>query len=113
MSALALSLLGSPQFRFDGKPVTGLVYQKSRALLYYLAQESDRVHTRDEVVGLLWPDLPEVTARSNLRQVLTDLRKVIAHKDLDPRVLSLDSDSLQFNADDVSQLDTTQFLHLL
>ena len=44
------------------------------ALLVYLAVESERPHRRESLVGLLWPDYAERSARANLRHSLANLR---------------------------------------
>ena len=43
------------------------------ALLYYLAYQNKWV-SRNELAFLFWPDIPEATARSNLRKVLARAR---------------------------------------
>ena len=44
--------------------------EKVRALLFYLVVESECAHSRESLIGLLWPDIPEEAARANLRQAL-------------------------------------------
>ena len=48
MSTLSVSLLGSFQATLDGRPIAGFESNKVRALLAYLAIESERPHSRDE-----------------------------------------------------------------
>lgn len=56
---------------------------KPLALLAYLAVECPLGHRRrDELVGLLWPDMPDHRARAGLSQALYRLRQ-----DLDPRAV--------------------------
>ncbi|MFQ5854241.1 MAG: BTAD domain-containing putative transcriptional regulator [Anaerolineae bacterium] len=71
---LELALLGNPEIRCDGVPVTDLKSSKAQALLCYLAVTS-RPHTRPPLAGLLWGDMPEARARMNLSQALTTLRR--------------------------------------
>jgi DNA-binding SARP family transcriptional activator len=73
---LHITLLGSPGVSLDGRPVTGFVSTKAQALVYYLAA-TGRSHTRDALAGLLWSDVPDATARKNLRDVLSNLRRLI------------------------------------
>jgi ABC-type oligopeptide transport system substrate-binding subunit/DNA-binding SARP family transcriptional activator len=73
---LHITLLGSPGVSLDGRPVTGFVSTKAQALVYYLAA-TGRSHTRDGLAGLLWSDVPDATARKNLRDVLSNLRRLI------------------------------------
>lgn len=113
MTRLALSLLGPFQILLDGQPVSGFAYQKARALLAYLAVEADRPHSRDTLVGLLWPDLPDTAARTNLRQALADLRKVLNDGETQPPFLLVTRDTIQFNPAGAYQLDVQVFSDLL
>lgn len=69
-----VTLLGAPHVVFDGESFA-LPPGKSSALLYYLAYQQDWV-SRDELVYLFWPDSDESSARRNLRQLLTTLRRL-------------------------------------
>ena len=53
MAHLSLTLLGPFQASLDGQPITAFRYDKVRALLAYLAVESDRPHRRETLAGLL------------------------------------------------------------
>ena len=68
MARLSIELFGPFQVTLDGEPVIGLRTDKVRALLAYLAVESDRPHRREKLIGLLWPGYPESSARRNLTQ---------------------------------------------
>ncbi len=113
MSHLELRLLGTFQARLDGLPVTGFESGKVRALLAYLAVESDGPHTRDELAVLLWPDQPDQTARTNLRQALANLRQAIGDQRVAPPFLVVTRDSVQFNRESDYSLDVTSFTHQL
>jgi hypothetical protein len=67
----------------DGEPATAFESDKVRALLAYLAVEADRPHRREKLIGLLWPDWPERSARQNLSQALCNLRAAIGDRDAD------------------------------
>ncbi|MCB0065046.1 MAG: AAA family ATPase [Caldilineaceae bacterium] len=73
---LQLVLLGSPQVQLNSTPVTGFITSKAEALFYYLAA-TGRVHKRITLAGLLWPDAPDVVARKNLRDIISNLRKLL------------------------------------
>ena len=77
MARLAVRLLGPFEVTLDGKPVAGFRSDKVRALLAYLCVEPAGPHRRERLAGLLWPDLPEDSARTNLRHALANLRQVI------------------------------------
>ena len=89
MAHLSISLLGSFQVTLDGEPVTGFESARVRALLAYLAVESDRPHRRETLAGLLWPNWPDRSARTNLRRALSNLRKAIQdHSAIPPYLMS-------------------------
>src|SRR4051812_192999 len=73
---LELSLLGSPEVRLDGNPVTGFRSSKAQALLYYLAV-TGRAHTRLALAGLLWGGLSDTQARLSLTQCLSNLHQLV------------------------------------
>jgi hypothetical protein len=89
MPRLNLRLLGPFQATLDGRPINGFESNKVRALLAYLVIESDRPHSRDELVGLLWPDQPDASARANLRQALANLRHIIGDRTAESPLLTL------------------------
>lgn len=74
MDKLELLLLGPAQLSLAGKPLTGLVSAKAKALLFYLAMER-RACSRGSLAGMLWSDLPENDARRNLRVEIAKLRQ--------------------------------------
>jgi hypothetical protein len=73
MSRLALYLFGGFRAELDGNPLTSFGTDKNRALLAYLALESDRPHRREALASLLWPARPDPVARNSLRQALYQL----------------------------------------
>ena len=84
MVHLSLSFLGPFQVTRDGQPITGFESSRVRALLAYLAVEADRPHSRESLVGLLWPDWPQPSATANLRQALANLRRAIGDRQTQP-----------------------------
>ncbi len=72
-ATLQLELLGTPSIEVGGAPLEGWRYGKAEALLYYLAV-TGRPHSRESLAALLWSDVPEEVARTNLRTVLSTLR---------------------------------------
>jgi DNA-binding SARP family transcriptional activator len=73
---LQLTLLGTPQVILDGIRVTGFAYQKSPALLEYLAVTGHH-HAREALAGLFWGEATGPNARASLRKVLADLRRKV------------------------------------
>jgi predicted ATPase/DNA-binding SARP family transcriptional activator len=113
MARLAVSLFGSPQVALDGVPITSFRYDKVFALLAYLAVEPDRLHRRELLAGMLWPDKAERSARRSLSQAIFTLRQVIADERGAPPCLLVTGAGLQLNpAADVS-LDLALWSQLL
>ena len=73
MSDLRLALLGPPEVRHDGQLVAFRT-RKVMALLIYLAVEG-RLHSREELTALLWPESDEPQGRMLLRRTLLLLRQ--------------------------------------
>ncbi|GIK38433.1 MAG: transcriptional activator [Chloroflexota bacterium] len=73
---LRLSLLGKPSFERNGQPLPGLTSVKGQALLAYLAVTRQPC-SRAALAGLLWSEMPEEVARSNLRVTLSLLHKAV------------------------------------
>ncbi|MEZ4861147.1 MAG: BTAD domain-containing putative transcriptional regulator [Caldilineaceae bacterium] len=73
---MKLQLLGTPQATLHGQRLTGFITSKAEALFYYLAV-TGRVHTRAFLATILWPDMAENRARKNLRDVISNLRKLV------------------------------------
>jgi DNA-binding SARP family transcriptional activator/predicted ATPase len=115
MAPLSLSLLGPFQVTLDGEAVTDFATDKARALLAYLAVESDHPHRRDTLAGLLWPDQPQQRARHNLRQALSHLRQVIGDQDDDDvePFLIITRQAVQFNHSSDHVLDVAVFRSLV
>ena len=112
MAHLSLYLLGSFRATLDGEPVT-FGWDRIRALLAYLATESDHAHRRERLAGLLWPERPESKARHDLRQALFDLRRAIDDRDASPPLLLITRKTLQFNPQSDHWLDVGSFVGLL
>jgi len=70
-----------------------LIYRKGWALLGYLAAEPERRHSRLALAMLLWPQLGEPQAMTNLRQVLCNLKRY-CRGELGPGVLCVERDGV-------------------
>ncbi|MEU8234227.1 BTAD domain-containing putative transcriptional regulator [Actinoplanes sp. NPDC048967] len=73
---LRVRVLGSAELTVGGRPLAELASVKAAALVFYLAV-TGTAHPRSALAGLLWSELPEPTARANLRLVLTKLRRAL------------------------------------
>ncbi|HWQ13069.1 MAG TPA: AAA family ATPase, partial [Roseiflexaceae bacterium] len=96
---VSIHLLGQPEILHDGVPLA-VSRRKSRALLFYLAARRAPA-TREQVIELLWPDLPRAAAQQTLRVTLYGLRKALG-----PQIIADDSALAVADADvDTWQLD--------
>ncbi len=74
---LRIELLGERRLRHGASDAgPGIQYRKAWALLGYLVIEGGR-HPREQLAELLWPGLSAASARTNLRQVLANLNRVL------------------------------------
>lgn len=110
MTHLRLHLLGPFRAYREDQAVTGFESNKVRALLAYLAVESEQPHRRESLAGLLWPDMPDRGALSNLRYALSDLRHVLGDRQADPPLLLATRDSIAVNPQSDLWLDTARLL---
>ncbi|QYO62499.1 BTAD domain-containing putative transcriptional regulator [Leptolyngbya sp. 7M] len=113
MTRLRLGLLGPMQVTLNQQPIVTFPYEKVRALLAYLATESNHPHHRDRLATLLWADQCESKARSNLRKALSMLRQMLEDiADHSPLFLTT-RNTIQFNPVADHSLDVTIFTQLI
>ena len=102
MATLHLELLGGLRVFLDGKPITGFYSIKVPALLAYLAV-TQKAHTRDHLAALLWGEMPDADAKTNLRQALANLKKL-----LEP-FLDIQRDAVELKRDANVRVDVWEF----
>jgi WD40 repeat protein/DNA-binding SARP family transcriptional activator len=113
MSRLSLDLLGGMRVVLHDRPVTAFESNRVRALLAYLAVEHNRTHQRSALAGLLWPDLPETQARTNLRHVLRQLRLSLNDHAATPPLIAADQQTIAFTITAADRCDLAQVQALL
>ncbi|MCL4863343.1 MAG: hypothetical protein KJZ93_28315 [Caldilineaceae bacterium] len=113
MTSLSIALFGGYQVALNGEPITSFESNKVRALLAYLAVESDRAHPRATLATLLWPEHPEAAARTNLRHVLRQLRLTIPDPVDAPSFWLTSQQTLQLNRAANVNLDVAEFAAVL
>jgi DNA-binding SARP family transcriptional activator/class 3 adenylate cyclase/tetratricopeptide (TPR) repeat protein len=120
MTRLEIAMLGPPEIRLDGQPMTGLHSDKVRALLFYLAVEADRrpdghlrPHRRESLAGLLWPDYPERSARTNLSNALSNLRTALGDREADAPYFHVSREAIQFCVQSDCWMDAAAFGNLV
>lgn len=105
---LALRLLGGFALVRDEAPCR-LAYEKGRALLAYLAAEPGRVHSRESLATLFWPDKDHEAALTNLRQVLHNLRQTLNAANPVAPLLQVDHVSIRLDPASGLEVDTAEF----
>jgi predicted ATPase/DNA-binding SARP family transcriptional activator len=100
VAGLRLHLLGGLQIKRADQPIESFISNKVPALLAYLAV-TRRAHSRDKLAALFWGEMSDADAKNNLRQALTNLRKIADEE------LTITRDSVEFSGD--CFLDSAQF----
>jgi predicted ATPase/DNA-binding SARP family transcriptional activator len=110
LSELNFSLLGSLQIEHRRLGAITLTNRKAIGLLSYLLIESDHAHSREFLLGLLWPDLPTPAAQNNLRVTWAHLQKALGTdaSDEQPHLIG-DRLTLRFNPLSNYELDVARF----
>ncbi len=109
MMCLRVRLLGPMEITLNGEPISDFTSSKARALLAYLVMEENRPHCRETLAGLLWPDYPEESARANLRNGISKLRKACGGHNTAPPFLEITRETIQFNKTGECWCDVTAF----
>ncbi|KAA3657039.1 MAG: hypothetical protein DWQ04_29315, partial [Chloroflexi bacterium] len=103
---LRLSLLGGLTITRNGRAVSNFASRKVEALLAYLACDP-RLHSRESLAALLWPNNDQTRALANLSVALSSLRK-----QLEPYILT-ERHTIGFNTETAFELDTAVFLQTI
>ncbi len=111
---LSLHLLGPFRAASDDQPLTTFATDKVRALLVFLAMESDIPHRRESLATLLFPDWNDKQAADNLRRTLHRLRSALSQHDpqLSDHLLTITRTTVQLNPSAL-RLDAAQFRQTL
>jgi DNA-binding SARP family transcriptional activator/tetratricopeptide (TPR) repeat protein len=112
VAKLSIKLLGPFNAELDGQPLTDFRSDKVRALLAYLAVETQRPWTRDQLADLFWADYQETKAQANLRNALSNLRRLIVDVQVHSPFILITQSTLQFNPGSDYWLDVNAFFEL-
>ncbi|HET9706770.1 MAG TPA: AAA family ATPase [Gemmatimonadales bacterium] len=105
MSAVSLYVLGPARITIDGAPAPAeLLWRKHLALLVYLARSPRRARTREHLIGLLWSERDEKSARHSLSEALRVFRRVLgdARVRADVDQVSLAEGAVTLDCDDLA-----------
>jgi predicted ATPase/DNA-binding SARP family transcriptional activator len=112
MTRLQLSFLGAYRASQTGADELTFTNRKVMGLLAFLALEAGQAHSRETLMGLLWPEMSEADARNNLRVTLARLRKQLAGVTAVSPLTTSRTD-VRFQLDNAVTLDVADFLALL
>lgn len=79
MSNMAISLFGKLRIESDNRITLHLEPRRAEELLCYLLLYRDRLHEREKLATLLWPDAPPAQSKRYLRQLLWQLQSTLNH----------------------------------
>lgn len=100
--------LGTLDVTMDGHEAPPeLLWKKNTALLLYLARSPKRRCTREQLIGLLWPDKDDTAARQSMREAIRVVRQCVGEDRL-----KTTGDVVQL-LDGAVELDTDQFEKLV
>jgi len=106
MSGLIIKLLGGFQLIDGGKPVTSFNSSRLQELLTFILLNRHAPQSRQRIAFLFWPDTSERQARTNLRQLLYNLRNTLPRSD---SYLVMEKGIIGWNPEGLLQLDVSQF----
>lgn len=99
--------LGPLEVTVDGEPApSDLLWRHNLALLLYIARSPARRCTREQAIGLLWPDKPDAPARQSLREAVRVLRRYIGEERMHAEAdqLELAPDAVELDTDELDSL---------
>jgi len=77
MPAIRIEMLGTFRVTVEGEPVAALQKNRLQSLLAFLVLHHDAAVPREQLAFTLWPDSSEPQARTNLRQLIHNLRHAL------------------------------------
>ena len=101
---LTIDLLGGFSVCHSGQALS-LPSRNSRLLLAYLGLTAGRRHTRSHLAGILWPDLPETTARRRLSHALWEIGQALP----DDSCLERTNETVGFQGQLPHHIDVVEF----
>jgi DNA-binding SARP family transcriptional activator len=103
---LEVSLLGSFRLKWQNETIQAMNSLRLQALLAYLLLNRDKPLSRRQIAFQFWPDTSEAQAFTNLRTLLTLLRRVLPEAG---RFVLADRHTLQWQVGSPFRLDVADF----
>jgi DNA-binding SARP family transcriptional activator len=103
---LDIRLPGGFSLIYGNEPLTSVNTPRLHSLLAFLVLHCDAPQLRQHLAFLFWPDTSETHARTNLRQLLRQLRHALPDAD---SFLYADASTVCWRSDAPFQLDVAEF----
>ena len=94
------------RFSFGQQLLTSVNTNRMRSLLAYLVLHGEEAQSREQLAFLLWPESEEAQARTNLRQLLHNLRRALP---VDCSLLVADNHTVRWKPDSSCSIDVVEF----
>jgi DNA-binding SARP family transcriptional activator len=78
VSLLRIDLFGALRITRGGEPITSVNTNRLQSMLAFLVLHGDTPQSREHLAFVLWPESSESQARTNLRQLLHNLRRALS-----------------------------------
>ncbi len=103
---MRISLFGNLRISVAGRPVTAVNTNRLHSLIAYLILHGDTPQPRERLAFLLWPASRESQARTNLRQLLHNLKRALP---AECNSLVIDHFAVQWRQDPSCTVDAIDF----
>jgi DNA-binding SARP family transcriptional activator/predicted ATPase len=103
---MRIELLGTLRLTFARTLVASVNTNRMRSLLAFLVLHSDSMQSREHLASLLWPDSTDAQARTNLRQLLHNLRRALP---VECSLLVSDNHAVRWMPDSCCAIDVVEF----
>lgn len=107
---LRLTVLGAERVTLGEHQLVRIGSGKVKALLIYLAVESNRSHPRSKLAELFWPERESGLGRKSLKQAISNLRAELGDRDASNPFLHVSRNKVRFNPASAYNLDVEDFV---
>jgi DNA-binding SARP family transcriptional activator/predicted ATPase len=106
VTPIRIELLGTLRFTFGQSLITSVNTNRMRSLLAFLVLHSESMQSREQLASLLWPESTDAQARTNLRQLLHNLRRALP---IECSLLVSDNHTVRWLSDSSCAIDVVEF----
>jgi DNA-binding SARP family transcriptional activator/predicted ATPase len=106
VTPIRIELLGTLRITLGLQLITSVNTNRMRSLLAFLVLHGEAAQSREHLAFLLWPESSEAQARTNLRQLLHNLRRALPVECL---LLVSDNQTVRWMPDSSCTIDVVEF----